>query len=100
MAVKIEDFIGKVGNLDGDIAAYELAKTKENGGKSYTASSDEIIKVVSKYRPGKQKITGLGDEDKQGIGTKILDITKYLLDTQKTQTSQYDSGEMYPINDM
>ena len=38
--------------------------------------------------------------EKQGVGTKLLDITKDLLDTQKTQTSQYDSNEMYRINDM
>ena len=103
MAVRIEDFIGKVGNLDGDVAAYELAKTKElypNGNNKYSATSDEIVKFVSKYRPGKQKTTGLGDEDKQSVGTKILDITKDLLDTQKTQTSQYDASEMYRINDM
>jgi hypothetical protein len=103
MAVRIDDFIGKVGNLDGDVAAYELAKTKElypNGNNKYSATSDEIVKFVSKYRPGKQKTTGLGDGDKQSVGTKILDITKDLLDTQKTQTSQYDAGEMYRINDM
>ena len=62
MAVRIEDFIGKVGNLDGDVAAYELAKTKElypNGGtQKYSASSDEIVKFVSKYRPGKETTTG------------------------------------------
>ena len=104
MAVRIEDFIGKVGNLDGDVAAYELAKTKElypNGGtQKYSASSDEIVKFVSKYRPGKETTTGLTGGQKQGVGTKLLDITKDLLDTQKTQTGQYDANEMYRINDM
>ncbi len=102
MAVRIEDFIGKVGNLDGDMLAYETAKTKEmypNGGGRYSATSDEVIKFVTKYKPKKDKITIFGTED-QTIVNKGTDIISGLLDTQKTQTSQYNDNEMYRINDM
>ena len=52
-----------------------------------------------KFGGGDEKFTLFGNE-KQGLGTKLLDVTKDLLDTQKTQTSQYDANEMYRINDM
>lgn len=55
----------------------------------------------------KIKLGGSGDEgtvlfgnEKQSLGTRLLDVTKDLLDTQKTQTGQYDANEMYRINDM
>lgn len=37
---------------------------------------------------------------KQNIGNKFVDILKAGLDTQKTQTGQYDDKEMYRINDI
>jgi hypothetical protein len=102
MAVRIEDFIGKVGNLDGDVTAYELAKTKElypNGGtQKYSASSDEIVKFVSKYRPGKETTTGLTSG--QTLLNKGVDVTRALGDTQKTQSSQYNQNEMFRISNM
>jgi hypothetical protein len=37
---------------------------------------------------------------KQNIGNQFVDILKAGLDTQKTQTGQYNADEMYRINDM
>lgn len=103
MAVRIEDFIGSVGNLDGDVAAYELAKTKElypNGGGKYSSSQSEIVKFVSKYKPGKDKPTTLFGNSNQTIINKGVDVMSSFLDTQKTQSSQYNDNEMFRINNM
>ena len=65
MAVNLSDFIGKTGNATADVSAYEIKKSKEIG-KSYTASSDEIIKCVKYYTKGSTKYTG--DSDSGGSG--------------------------------
>ena len=68
MAVNLSDFIGKTGNATADVSAYEIKKSKEIG-KSYTASSDEIIKCVKHYTKGSTKYTG--DSDSGGSGGRI-----------------------------
>ena len=71
-------------------------------------TSSEIEDAAVNFSAYKKlKLSGSNEEktvlfgnEKQGLGTRLLDVTKNLLDTQKTQTSQYDQGEMYRINDM
>jgi hypothetical protein len=71
-------------------------------------SASEIENASVNFQAYKKiKLGSSGDEgtvlfgnEKQSIGTRLLDVTKDLLDTQKTQTGQYDSNEMYRINDM
>ncbi len=49
---------------------------------------------------GSEGSSSLFGNESQGAGTKGLDLIKDFLDTQKTQTGQYDSKEMYRINDI
>ena len=71
-------------------------------------TASELENAAVNFQAYKKIKLGGGGEDssvlfgneKQSIGTRLLDVTKDLLDTQKTQTSQYDQGEMYRINDM
>jgi hypothetical protein len=71
-------------------------------------TASEIENASVNFQAYKKIKLGGGGEDssvlfgneKQGRGTTLLDVTKDLLNTQKTQTSQYDSNEMYRINDM
>jgi len=71
-------------------------------------SASELENAAVNFQAYKKiKLGNSGDEgsvlfgnEKQSVGTRLLDVTKDLLDTQKTQTGQYDANEMYRINDM
>ena len=98
----ISDYIGKYGSALNDSKAY-IDKVELETGKKYTITSGESQKILdfwNKKQNGVTPTTNTPSSSNQNFGNKVVDLTKGLLDTQTTQTSQYDSKEMYRINDM
>ena len=92
---------------NGDKNAFQVAYNtinkgakKEDWSIAFNAAQAELKNGASSGSSSSTSIGGLTGGQKQGVGTKGLDLVKDYLTTQKTQTGQYDSEEFYRINDL